>query len=430
MQVSVEAIGTLERRMQVQVPAERIDKAVDDRLQKLSRTVRLKGFRPGKVPTKIVRQQFGEQVRQEVLSDLVQQTYIEALAQEKLNPAGAPKIEPLEMTQGKDLEYKVTFEVVPDIELKGLEGMAIERPAAEVTDADIEAMLQTLREQRATYEAVERASTDTDRVVVDFEGKIDGVAFDGGKGEGIAIILGQGRMLPDFENALKGVKAGEEKTVEVTFPGDYPAPTAGKRAEFAVSVKSVEERKLPELDEEFAKSFGVEEGGIERLREEVKENMQRELEDAIRARTKKQVMDGILAANEIELPKTMVDTQVRDMQMEAARRMGARDASQVPPAETFMEAARRRVALTLLVSEIIRKAELTVDQSKVQERFEDLAAQFPDPAQALQTYRSNPQLQRQMEAAVLEDQVVDWVLAQAKVTDKPATFKELMNFGN
>jgi trigger factor len=429
MQVSVEAIGTLERRMQVQVPAERIDKAVDDRLQKLSRTVRLKGFRPGKVPTKIVRQQFGEQVRQEVLSDLVQQTYVEALAQEKLNPAGAPKIEPLEMTQG-NLEYRVTFEVVPDIELKGIEGMAVERPTAEVTDADIEAMLQTLREQRATYEAVDRESGDTDRVVVDFEGKIDGVAFDGGKGEGVAIILGQGRMLPDFEAGLKGVKAGEEKTIEVNFPADYPAPTAGKRAEFAVSVKSVEERKLPELNEEFAKSFGVEEGGMERLREEVKENMQRELEDAIRARTKKQVMDGILAANEIELPKSMVEVQMQDMQMEAARRMGARDASQLPPRETFTDAARRRVALTLLVSEIIRKAELKVDQAKVQERFEDLAAQFPDPAQALQTYRSNPQLQRQMEAAVLEDQVVDWVLAQAKVTDKPSTFKELMNFGN
>lgn len=429
MQVSVEAIGTLERRMEVQVPAERIEKAVDERLQKLSRTVRLKGFRPGKVPVKVVRQQFGEQIRQEVLGDVVQKTFAEAIVQQKLVPAGGPKIEPLSADQSGDLKYRAIFEIVPEIELKGVEGMEISRPTAEVTEADIDAMIETLRQQRATYAEVDREARDTDRVTVDFAGTIDGVAFDGGSGTDVPIVLGEGRMLADFEEGLKGVRAGEQKTIELTFPENYPASTAGKRAQFAVTVKSVEERVLPELDEEFCKSFGIEEGGVPRLREEVKDNMERELAEAIRGRLKKQVMDGLLAANPIDLPKTLVDTQVREMQIDAARRMGAREASQIPPAENFEEAARRRVALTLLVQEVIRVAELKVDQTRVYERFEELAMQFPDPEKAVQTYRTNPQLQRQMEAAVLEDQVVDWVLERARITDTPSSFKELMSFG-
>ncbi len=429
MQVSVEAIGTLERRMEVQVPAERIEKAVDERLQRLSRTVRLKGFRPGKVPVKVVRQQFGDQVRQEVLGDVLQKTFTEAVQQEKLTPAGGPKIEPLNLEQGGDLKYRAVFEIVPEIELKGVEGMAISRPVVEVTPADIDAMIENLRGQRAQYALVEREARDTDRVTVDFDGTIDGLAFDGGKGEDVAIVLGEGRMLEDFEKALAGTRAGEEKVIELTFPADYPESTAGKKARFDVKIKSVEERRLPELDDEFAKSFGIEEGGIEQLRQEVKDNMERELADAVRARLKKQVMDGLIAANQIDLPKTMVDTQVRDLQLDAARRMNVRDASQLPPAEGFQEAARRRVALTLLVGELIKLANLQVDQSRVMERFQELVAGFPDPAQALQTYRTNPQLQRQMEAAVLEDQVVDWVVERARISDEPTSFKELMNFG-
>lgn len=429
MQVSVEAIGTLERRMEVQVPAERIEKAVDERLQRLSRTVRLKGFRPGKVPVKIVRQQFGEQVRQEVLGDVLQKSFAEAIVQEKLTPAGGPTIEPLNVEQGSDLKYRAVFEIVPDIDLKGAEGMELSRPVAEVTPADVDTMIENLRLQRAKYVAVDREARDTDRVIVDFEGTIDGLAFDGGKGEDVPIVLGEKRMLEAFETALAGTRAGEQKIVELTFPDDYPPSTAGKQARFDVKIKSVEERQLPEVDEEFAKSFGIEEGGPERLREEVKENMERELAEAVRARLKKQVMDGLIAANQIELPKAMVDEQVRELQLDAARRMGIRDESQLPPAENLVEAARRRVALTLLVSELIRRAELQVDQAKVQARFEELAAQFPDPAQALQVYRDNPQLQRQMEAGVLEDQVVDWVVERARITDEPSTFKELMNFG-
>ena len=429
MQVSVESTGTLERRMEVQVPAVEIDKAVDERLQRLSRTVRLKGFRPGKVPVKVVRQQFGQQVRQEVLNDVVQSSFAEAVDQEKLTPAGGPRIEPINVGDG-DLKYRAVFEVVPQIELKGLETLPVERPVADVSEADIDAMIQNLREQKPTFTSVEREARDTDRVTIDFNGTIDGQPFEGGSGENIPIVLGAGRMLADFEAGLVGAKGGEQRTIKLTFPQNYGAQAlAGKNAEFAVAVKSIEERHLPELDEEFCKLYGVEQGGIEQLRREVEENMRRELADAIRARLKKQVLDGLAAANAIELPKSMVDAQVRDMQIDAARRMGARDASQIPPPDAFQEAARRRVQLSLLVSEVIKNANIQVNQAQVQQRFQELAQQYPDALQAVEQYRTNPQMRRQMEAAVLEDQVVDWLLERARVTDKESSFKELMNFG-
>jgi trigger factor len=365
-----------------------------------------------------------------VLGDVMQATFAEAVTQQKLVPAAGPRIEPISLEQGSDLKYRATFEVLPEIKLTGIETIAVERPKADVTAADVDAMIQNLREQRATYSPVEREAQDTDRVVVDFIGTIDGQTFEGGQGENVSVYLGAGRMLADFEKGIRGAKAGEKKTVDVTFPENYGAQSlAGKSAKFEVTIKSVEERKLPELDEEFCKTYGIETGGIERLRQEVEENMRRELGDAIRARLKKQVLDGLLATNQIELPKSLVDAQVRELQIDAGRRMGAQDVSQLPPAEAFVEQARRRVALSLLVNEIIKTAELKVDQSKVRERLEELTQQFPDPNQALQIYRNNPQVLRQLEAGVIEDQVVDWVLERAKVTEVPSTFKELMNFG-
>lgn len=430
MQVSVETTGALERRMEIQVPAERVEKAIDERLKSMSRTVRLKGFRPGKVPVNVVRQQFGQQVRQEVLGDVVQSTFNEAVAEQKLTPTGGPRIEPISTERGGDLKYRAIFEIFPDIELKGIEGMELARPVADVTTADVDAMIENLRQQRPTFTAVERPAQDTDRVTVDFEGTLEGTPFEGGKGEKVPVVLGAGRMLPDFEAGLKGMSAGEQKTIDLTFPENYNAAhLAGKTVQFSLNLHSVEERQLPELNEEFCKSYGVEEGGIERLRQEVEENMRRELGDAVRARLKKQVMDALLAANPVELPKTLIDGQVRELQIDAGRRMGAQDVSQLPPAEGFVETAKRRVGLSLLINEVIKRATITVDHAKVQERFEELAQQFPDANQALQTYRSNPQIRRQMEASVLEDQVVEWLVERAKVTDQPGSFKELMNFG-
>lgn len=430
MQVSVEATGALERRMEVQVPAERVEQAVDERLKSMSRTVRLKGFRPGKVPVNVVRQQFGPQVRQEVLSDVVQKTFAEAVSQQNLTPATGPRIEPISTAQGSDLKYRAVFEIFPQVELKGLDSIEISKPVSDVTSADVDAMIENLRQQRPTFAAVDRESRDTDRVTIDFAGTIDGNAFDGGQGEKVPVVLGAGRMLPDFESGLKGLRAGEQKTIDVAFPENYgAAEVAGKIAQFAITVHSVEEQQLPELDDEFCRSFGVEEGGIEQLRREVEDNMRRELKDAIHARVKKQVLDALFAANPLELPKSLVDAQVRELQVDAGRRMGAKDVSQLPPADSFIEPAKRRVALSLLINEAIKAGSLKVDQARVMERMEELAQQFPDPEKALQTYRSNPQIRRQLESSVLEDQAVEWIAERAKVSEQQSSFKELMNFG-
>jgi trigger factor len=382
------------------------------------------------VPFKVVKQQFGAQVRQEVLSDLMQSSFAEAVTQQKLNPAAGPRIEPISVGPEQDLRYRATFEVFPEIELKGVEGIAVARPAAEVTEADVDAMVLNLREQRPRFEAVERASREGDRVTMDFEGQIDGAAFEGSKGDGVAVLLGGGRMLKDFETGITGMKADERKQIDVPYPADYHnAALAGKVARFDVHVKKVEEKLLPEIDDEFCREYGVLEGGVEQLRKEVRENMERELEQNVRARLKQQLLEGLLAANPVEVPQSLVDAQVREMQVDAARRMGARDASQVPPPEPFVEGARKRVALGLLMGELIKSRGLKLDRARVDARLADLAASYPDPEQVASAYRQNADALRQVENVVLEDQVVDLLLENARVTDQPATFKDVMNFG-
>lgn len=430
MQVSVETTGALERRMEIQVPADRVEKAIEQRLQSMSRTVRLKGFRPGKVPVNVVRQQFGPQVRQEVLGDVMQSSFAEAVAEQKLQPVDRPRIEPISLEQGQDLKYRAVFEVFPQVELKALEDIEVKRPAATVNSADVDFMIDHLRGQRASYVAVEREARDTDRVTVNFDGSIDGQPFEGGKGENVQIVLGAGRMLPGFEAGLQGVKTGENKTIELTFPENYAAKNlAGRKAQFAIQVKSVEERQLPEVNDEFCLAYGVESGGIEQLRREVEDNMNRELTETIRNRVKQQLLDKLVDANPLELPKALVDSQTRELQIDAGRRMGAREASQLPPAEGFVAAAKRRVALGLLMNEVIKQGNIELDRTRVQRKLEELMQQFPNPEQALKTYREDRQMQRQIESLVLEDQAVDWLLERARSTDEPATFRELMNFG-
>lgn len=430
MQISVESTGALERRMNIQVPAQRVAQAIDARLQSLSRTVRINGFRPGKVPVNVVRKQYGAAVRQEVLEGLVQTTFSEAVTGQKLNPAGGPRIEEFKADEGQDLSYRAVFEVYPEFELKGVEGLVVNRPTVEVGAADIDAMIDNLRRQQATYVKVERAAKDTDRVTIDFEGKIDGVAFDGGKGSNFPVVVGAGRMLPDFEAGLQGIKAGETKEVNVSFPADYAAANlAGKTAVFTLTAHSVEEQQLAEANDEFAKAFGITEGGIAKLREEVADNMRRELAENIRGRVRQQLFDGLLAANAIEVPAVLVNNQVRDMQVDAGRQSGAREASQLPPAEQFQEPARRRVALGLVLGEVIKASGVSVDRNRVQAKVQEMAEQYPDPAQALKAYRENQDAQRQIENLVLEEQVIEWLLERAKVSEQPMSFKELMNFG-
>ena len=430
MQVSVESTGSLERRMEVSVPKEEIEQAVDERLKKVSRTARLKGFRPGKAPIKVIRQQFGAQVRQEVLTDLVQASFAQAVTEQKLTPAAGPRIEPISSSPGEDLKYRATFEVYPEVALKQVDGLAVTRPVAEVSEADIEAMVQNLREQRPQFEVVDRESREGDRVTMDFEGGIDGQAFEGSAGTDVAVILGAGRMLKDFETGITGAKAGEHKTVAVRYPDEYHnKDLAGRTAEFSVHVKKVEEKQLPPLDDAFCREYGVNEGGVEQLLSEVADNMRRELAGNVRARLKQQLFDRLLEANPLDVPKALVDQQVREMQIDTARRMGAKDASQVPPPDAFVEPARRRVALGLLVGELVKTQGLQVDRALVDARLGELAATYPDPDAILKAYRQNPDAMRQVESMVLEDQVVDYLLERAKVAEQPSSFKELMNFG-
>lgn len=430
MQISVENTGALERRMSVQVPAQRVEQAINTRLQSLSRTVKVNGFRPGKVPVAVVKQQYGAAVRQEVIEGLVQSTFNEAVTGQKLNPAGGPRIDEFKADEGQDLSYRAVFEVYPEFQVQGIESLSINRPKVEVADADIDVMIDNLRRQQASYSKVERAAKDTDRVTIDFEGKIDGVAFDGGKGENFPVIVGAGRMLPDFEAGLQGISAGESRDVSVKFPDNYAsANLAGKQAVFTIKAHAVEEQQLPEANDEFAQRFGITEGGIAKLREEVADNMKRELADNIKGRVRQQLFDALLAANTIEVPAVLVSNEVRSMQMDAGRQMGARDASQLPAAEQFQEPARRRVALGLVLGEVIKTSALVVDRDRVQAKLQEMVEQYPDPQQAIKAYSANQDAQRQLENMVLEEQLIEWLLERAKVTDQVQTFKEVMNFG-
>jgi trigger factor len=429
MQVSVENIGKLQRRMQVQVPAERVAAEIAQRLKDLSRTARLKGFRPGKAPIKVIRQQFGPQVHREVIGELLQSSYAEAVSQNQLAPAGSPRIEPQSVDEGQDLRYVATFEVLPEVSLAPIDSLELERTTAEVTSEDTDAMIERLRKQQMKYAEVSRAAQSGDRVTIDFEGKIDGVAFPGGKGENIAIVLGEGRMLPDLEQGLIGAAAGESKDISVSFPPDYRATElAGKTAMFATSVKKVEEASLPEVNDEFCALFGVAEGGVAKLREDVTANMQRELNQVLRTRNKNSVLEKLYQLNPLELPQVLIEAQVRDMQVEAMRRAGAKDVSQAPDPQPFMEPARRRVALGLLLNDIIRREKLVAEPARVNERLDEMVGAYGDAEGMKRAYLQNADAMRQVESLTLEDQVVDWILDHAKVTPKPSTFKELMNF--
>ncbi|HND97064.1 MAG TPA: trigger factor [Plasticicumulans sp.] len=428
MQVSVEELGGLERRLTVQLPAARIEQEIEQRLQDLSRRVKLDGFRPGKVPLKVVKRMYGGQVRQEVLGELMQSSFQEAVSGQNLRPAAGPQISPSAAAEG-DFAYAATFEVLPEFELQGFEGIAVERPVAEVSDADIDSMLETLRKQRTVWTPVERPAQTGDRVTVSFEGTIDGVAFPGGKGDDVPVVLGAGGMLPDFENGLIGIAAGEAREIAVSFPEGYHAQElAGRTARFALNAGVVAEPSLPPVDEEFAKAFGVEDGSVESLRAALRDNMTRELGQGIKTRVKKQVMDALLAANPIELPKVLVTEEIDRIAQQAgfpAASAGNAEADKIKEG-VFAEEARRRVALGLLISRLVVQEKLTADPARVVEQLTTMASTYQDPNEVMQWYLKNPQAMEGLRALALEDTVVDWVLARASVTEQPSTFDAVM----
>ncbi len=425
MQVSVESTSALERRLTIGVPAERIESEVTKRLQQTARRAKVPGFRPGKVPMSVIRQRYEDSARQEALGDLIQSSFYEAIVAEKLNPAGAPSVEPKVFEKGKDLEYVATFEIYPEIQVAGFEGITVERPQAEVSEADVDNMLDILRKQNTRFEAVERAAENGDQLNIDFVGKIEGEAFAGGSAKGTALVLGSGRMIPGFEDALVGAKAGEERVITPTFPEDYQnLELAGKTAEFTVTVNAVAAPVLPELNEQFFALFGASEGGLEGFRAEVRKNMERELRQAIKSKVKNQVMEGLLAANPVELPKALVANEVQRLRVQAVQQFGGNIKPEQLPAELFEEQAKRRVSLGLIIAEVVKQAELKPDDARVRELSEERASAYQEPEQVVAWYYKNEQQLGEVRSVVLEEQVVDTVLQKAKVTDKPVSYEE------
>jgi trigger factor len=427
MQVTVESTGTLERRMRVELPAERIEKEVETRLLRVGKTAKIKGFRPGKVPAKVVRKHYGSQVRQEVLSDLMGQSYRDAVQQENLNPVAQPRIEPDMAGASGIFAYTATFEVLPEVKLKGLEKIEVTVPDIEIKDSDCEEMIDNLRRQKATWKTVERESAKGDRVTVDFEGKLKGEAFPGGTGKEVPVVLGEGQMLPDFEKALFGVKADEEKSFKVKFPKEYHAKDlAGKKVDFEISVHRVEEQELPPLDDSLAEAYGVKEGGLEKLRNDVRENMDRESAQRTRGDIREQAMTGLLEANPVDVPKALIEQEAHSMQHEAMRQFGIEDHDQAPPIANFREGGEKRVRLSLLVRQLIDDNNMQIDREKLKERVEQLCAGYENAEEMAATYMANPQIMSQIEPMVLEEQAVEWIVEHGKKKSKKVGFKEYM----
>jgi trigger factor len=433
MQTSLTTTSGLERRLEVTVPGTRLDAEVHERLKELARTARLKGFRPGKVPYAVVRQQFGAQVQAEAVNELLQTTFAEAVSRENLRPAGGPRIEPLQLEPGRDIRYAATFEVMPEVQVAPLGDIAIERPVCTLSEADLDTMVESLRRQRPVFTPAERPARETDRVTIEYEGRIDGEVFPGGKGDALRVVIGAGQILPELDQALQGMSAGESKSVEARFPEDYGAKNvAGKIATFQVSVKSVEEQSLPPLDEAFVRAFGMHEGGVAEWRAEVRKSMEREVAEAARVQLRNQLFDALYKHNPIELPKALVDEQVSELQAQMLRRAGVQDASQVPPMprEPYEEPARKRVALGLLIGEIVRAQQIRVDRSRVEQRLNSVAGAYADPDAVRRQYLQSREAMAQLESAALEDQAIDWMLAQVKISDKAADFRELTGFND
>jgi trigger factor len=428
MQVSVESTGKLERRMRVELPAARIDQEVNSRLKSVGKTAKIKGFRPGKVPAKIVKQRYGQQIREEVVSEIMQKSYTDAVQQENLNPAGGPSIQPDKAVDSGGFAYIATFEVMPEVELKDLDKIKVKKPTVSIDDQDLDAMIEKLRKQKASWEAVDRASADGDRVVVDFDGSIKGEPIAGGKGSDVPVVLGEGQMLPDFEKALFGIKAGDEKTFKVKFPKDYQAEELqGKKVDFTIKTHRVEEQVLPPVDDAFAEMFEVSDGGIEKFKEDVKDNMRREADAKVMADIREQVIDGLIETNNIEIPQTLKHQEKHALQRDAMQRMGIEDEAQAPALDNFTDLAEKRVRLGLLIRQLIVDQQLSVDADKVRARVEEMCAGYENSEDMVNMYMSNPQVVQQIEPMVLEQQAIDWLTENGKVTEKKVSFTDYMN---
>ena len=430
MQVSVETTQGLERRLTITVEAVQVDTEVTIRLKQLSKTQRIDGFRPGKVPATVIAKRYGSAVRQEVAGEIMQRNYFEAVIEQKLNPAGMPALAIVKNEAGADLEYTATFEIYPEVEVKNLDQVKVEKPVVEVTDKDLEEMLETLAKQHATYKSVKRMAKKADRATLDFSGSIDGEDFEGGKAEDFVLNLGEERMIPGFEKQIIKRKAGEKFDIEVTFPEDYHAENLkGKTAVFAIDLKMVEEQVLPTIDDEFAVKFGVETGGVEKLKADVRKNMERELSQTVKSNVKQQVIDGIIEVNEFDVPASLIKGEVDVLRQQAMQRFGGQvDSANMPqlPDELFTEQAKKRVQTGLLLSEVIKSNKLEADEAHVKEMIETMASAYEDPSEVVEYYSNDEKMLQQMKDLALEDKAIDFILAAANVTETNKEFSDMI----
>ncbi len=431
MQANLETIGNLERRLNISVPAEDIDSEVSTRLRRLAQTVKMHGFRPGKVPMKVVEQQYGMQVRQEVLADKLQKCFGDAVRENNLRVAGFPRFETRPAEGDAQLQYSATFEVYPEVKIGDLADAEISRPVLKVTDAEVDKTMEVLRKQRATYEPVERAAQNEDLVTVDFSGQIEGKSFPGGEAKDLQVLLGAGRMLPEFERAIIGMQPNETRTFDLTYPAEYHSKeVAGKTAQFSLTLKRVAEAKLPAVDAEFAKALGVADGDVEKMRSEVRVNVEREVEARIKARLKEQVFKLLTERATLELPQSLVDIEMRSLAQRDLEARGVKVKDVPIPADILRTQAERRVRLGLILSEVVRANALQAKPEQIRAAVEHHAKSFEQPQEVVKWYYSSPERLQEFESAVLEQNVVDWVTSVAKTVDTAVEFEELMGKGN
>ena len=426
---TIETTQGLERRVSITIPADSVKSAVREELKRVAKNARVDGFRKGKVPPHIIEQRFGASVRNDVLNDLLPRHFFDLMFQEKVNLAGRPTFVVDSYEEGKDLQFTATFEVYPEVKLQGLENIKVEKPTVEITEADIDKMVDVLRKQQATWAETQDAAKAEDRVTLDFSGSIDGEEFEGGKASDFVLLMGQGRMIPGFEEGIVGHKAGEQFDINVTFPAEYHSENLkGKAAKFAVTLKKVEVMVLPELTDEFVSKFGPNSKTVADLRAEIKKNMERELKNALVSRVKNQVIEGLIEQNPLDVPAAAIEQEIEVLRNQAAQRFGgnAQQAAQLPR-ELFEEQAKRRVQVGLLFSEVIASNELKADEARVKAMIEDIASAYEQPAEVIEYYNKNKELMNNIRNVVLEEQAVDAVLAKAQVTEKASSFDEIMN---
>ena len=426
MRVELSSSEGLERKLTIEVPAAEVDASVNQRLREAAKNVKLNGFRKGKVPLSLVKKRFGPGIRQEVVGEVMSRSYAEAIQREGLRPAGQPKLELTELEEGKDLQFAAVFEVYPEVELPDFSRIKLEDLTAEVTDEDVDNMIETLRKQRQTWELVDRAAAEEDLVNIDYTGRVDGEEFEGGTAEHRSMLIGSERMIPGFEEALKGRKSGEEFTCKLKFPDEYHQnELAGKDVEFDIKLHMVREPRLPEVDKEFYKSFGVEDGGEDAFREEIVRNMERELKTARNGKLKGKITDAVVKRTNVTVPEAMMNEEIERLRAQAAESMGgSKDNMPDLPDDLLRDQARRRVVMGLVLTEIIKSSEMKADAARVRETIEELASTYESPEEVVRWYYGNEEQLSAIEASVLEDQVFDYISEQAKVTEKTVSYQE------